>query len=316
MATVTGLTAARMQAIEAASVVDGSVDVSGDLILEKYDGSTINAGSVIGPKGDPGADAAPGSVTPVGDTTPIRTSDARVKGADPTESDDLTSKSYVDTSLGLKANQTSLDTLEDIVLGQALNSTDDLNDFKTTGVWFQSNDTNADTARNYPITGRSGVLEVFSNSNVGSVTQVYQRYTARGSDTSKTWTRSWVSGVWYQWYLKDALDYGWVNVTWKSGFTDYGTSDSYTVQTRRLSNQAFMKGLVKRTSGDFLASTSYDIADVNFFAIPNRTYYMAAATSTGDSNGMIIVTSAGLLQLRTGTTDSPYYSMAANWLLD
>ena len=54
MATVTGLTAARMEAIEAASVVDGDV-VGDNLILTKHDASTINAGNVRGPTGSTGA---------------------------------------------------------------------------------------------------------------------------------------------------------------------------------------------------------------------------------------------------------------------
>lgn len=45
MASITGLTAARMLAIEAASIVDGEI-VGEDLILTKHDASTINAGSV------------------------------------------------------------------------------------------------------------------------------------------------------------------------------------------------------------------------------------------------------------------------------
>ena len=53
MATITGLTAARMLEIEAASVVDG--DVSGDdLLLTKHDGTVINAGNVRGPAGPTG----------------------------------------------------------------------------------------------------------------------------------------------------------------------------------------------------------------------------------------------------------------------
>jgi len=58
MGTVTGLTAERMEEIEAASVVSGQV-VGDDLILTKFDSSTINAGDVRGPqgiKGDPGDD--------------------------------------------------------------------------------------------------------------------------------------------------------------------------------------------------------------------------------------------------------------------
>lgn len=50
MATVTGLTAARMLEIEGASVVDGDV-VGDNLILTKKDNSTINAGNVRGPIG-------------------------------------------------------------------------------------------------------------------------------------------------------------------------------------------------------------------------------------------------------------------------
>ena len=53
MATVTGLTADRMLEIEAESVIDGDV-VDGELILTKHDGSTINAGSVVGPAGPEG----------------------------------------------------------------------------------------------------------------------------------------------------------------------------------------------------------------------------------------------------------------------
>lgn len=59
MPTVTGLTAARMLLIEAASVVSGVI--SGDnLILTKHDGSTINAGNVRGPQGIQGI---PGAIT-------------------------------------------------------------------------------------------------------------------------------------------------------------------------------------------------------------------------------------------------------------
>lgn len=51
MATVTGLTAARMAAIEAASIVDGEV-VGDDLILTRHDSTTVNAGNVRGTSGD------------------------------------------------------------------------------------------------------------------------------------------------------------------------------------------------------------------------------------------------------------------------
>ena len=65
MATITGLTAERMLEIEAASVVDGEV-VAGELILQRQDGTPINAGVVEGPAGSQGP-AGPG--VPNGGTT-------------------------------------------------------------------------------------------------------------------------------------------------------------------------------------------------------------------------------------------------------
>ncbi len=50
MATVTGLTAARMKIIEDASVVDGAV-ITDNLILTKFNGQEIDAGNVRGPAG-------------------------------------------------------------------------------------------------------------------------------------------------------------------------------------------------------------------------------------------------------------------------
>lgn len=51
---VTGLTKERMLAIEAASIVSGLVDENGDLLLETRGGEEVNAGNVIGPKGEKG----------------------------------------------------------------------------------------------------------------------------------------------------------------------------------------------------------------------------------------------------------------------
>lgn len=50
MASVTGLTAARMAEIEGASIVDAALS-GDDLILTRHDASTVNVGSVRGPQG-------------------------------------------------------------------------------------------------------------------------------------------------------------------------------------------------------------------------------------------------------------------------
>lgn len=59
MATVTGLTAARMLEIEGKSIVEGEV-IGDDLILTKYDGTTTNAGHVVGATGPQGPQGIPG----------------------------------------------------------------------------------------------------------------------------------------------------------------------------------------------------------------------------------------------------------------
>lgn len=59
MATVTGFTAARMAVIEGLSIISGVVQ-SDHLILERRDGTTVDAGNVRGPQGIQGP---PGSIT-------------------------------------------------------------------------------------------------------------------------------------------------------------------------------------------------------------------------------------------------------------
>jgi microcystin-dependent protein len=61
MATVTGFTSAREQAIEDGTVVSGTVNGSGDLILTKHDASTVNAGHVTGAQGIQGIQGVPGT---------------------------------------------------------------------------------------------------------------------------------------------------------------------------------------------------------------------------------------------------------------
>lgn len=69
MATVTGLTAARMVSIEGASVISGVV--TGDnLILTKKNNSTVNAGNVRGPVGPQGPIGEPPVVTAL-PTSPV-----------------------------------------------------------------------------------------------------------------------------------------------------------------------------------------------------------------------------------------------------
>lgn len=61
MATITGLTSAGMQAIIDGTVASGHVNGSGHLILTLHNGSTIDAGYVVGPQGPAGTNGTNGT---------------------------------------------------------------------------------------------------------------------------------------------------------------------------------------------------------------------------------------------------------------
>lgn len=193
MAVVTGLTAPRMLAIEAASIVGGAVNGSGELILTKHSGATINAGSVIGPQGPAGEDAAPGSVSVVANTTPIRSSTGTVKVATPTAVEDATTKAYVDSALTPKATTAYVDTL---VKGQELGAGVNLNTLVSSGIYTQQQSAEATVALNYPTT-LAGFLEVF----VADSGMLWQRYTPYGQFAKHIYQRALYSTTWYPWKI-------------------------------------------------------------------------------------------------------------------
>lgn len=175
MATVTGLTAARMLEIEAQSVVSGAVLLD-RLILTRHDGTTIDAGNVKGDKGD---DAAPGSVEPVPNTTPIRTDDSRVKTADPEEPNDAVSKAHLDS----------------LITGIELAGGVNLDTITTAGTYTQTLTAEAASGTNYPA-GIAGVLEV---SATNTANMVWQTYTPYGVNATVVYKRARYNGVWTDW---------------------------------------------------------------------------------------------------------------------
>jgi hypothetical protein len=66
MATVTALTAARALEVEDATIVSASIDGSGHLILTRFDTTTVDAGSAVGPTGLTGAQGDVGDTGPAG----------------------------------------------------------------------------------------------------------------------------------------------------------------------------------------------------------------------------------------------------------
>lgn len=81
----------------------------------------------------------------------------------------------------------------------SLGSNENLDNYKTTGVYHQALNRNAESGTNYP--GRlAGLLEVFNpESNM-----IYQRYTEYGT-ANNVWTRGFYSGKWSKW-IKSSQD--------------------------------------------------------------------------------------------------------------
>jgi hypothetical protein len=76
VAEVTGLTAGRMMAIEAASVIDGEIDETGHLILTTYGGTDIDAGYML--------ESVPAASTTVSGSVELATSAETITGTDTT----------------------------------------------------------------------------------------------------------------------------------------------------------------------------------------------------------------------------------------
>lgn len=83
MASVTGYTAARMQQIEDQAIVGGHIN-GDNLILDRHNGGTINAGNVRGPQGVPGPSGSVGGTLGANDNRLVRsdgTSGTTVQGS-------------------------------------------------------------------------------------------------------------------------------------------------------------------------------------------------------------------------------------------
>lgn len=97
MATVTGFTAAHMQAIEDATITDADIDISGHLIFTRHDGSTFDAGSAL--------PALPAATTTASGIVELATSAETTTGTDATRA--ITPAGLAGTTLTVKTLATN-----------------------------------------------------------------------------------------------------------------------------------------------------------------------------------------------------------------
>lgn len=242
MAVVTGMSASRMLAIEAASVVDGDV-VSGNLELTKHDGSKIIAGSVIGPAGPSAYDSAVANGFVGTEAAWLAT----LQGVDGESAYDVAvANGFVGTEaawlLSLKGADGSAGAS---FAGTPLGNNVNLNTITSPGVYTQAGNYHGGT--NYPDL-TSGVLEVFVIPTVG----IFHRWTGLYDPnfilirTCNIAISSW--SPWVKLYVEPRhyLGYSlrtnqpipnntWTDIQWASGGTDFGNAIGINLITNEIS---------------------------------------------------------------------------------
>lgn len=166
MASVEVVTSDRILALEAETVVNGTVDGNGNLILTKHSGATVNAGHVVGPAGDPSAFLA----------------DANAY----TDQAEIDANAYSDSQLNAARYS--------VLIGTA-----DLDTLVTAGRYIQTSDVESTLARHYPEL-RAGHLEVIGQPD-GAWAMLMQRYTVYETGNPAVWVRTRYNLSWGAWKL-------------------------------------------------------------------------------------------------------------------
>lgn len=99
---------------------------------------------------------------------------------------------YSDTATAV-VNKKYVDTTAFPLAITSLGAKEDLDNFKSTGVYHQALTANAKNGTNYPV-GVAGLLEVFNP----DAAMVYQRYTVYGGSI-EVWVRGYYQNKWYSW---------------------------------------------------------------------------------------------------------------------
>lgn len=99
-------------------------------------------------------------------------------------------------------------------------------------------------------------------------------------------------------------DTGWVPITLASGFTTSGTP-----QVRRVNGVLFFRNGWLSTG--MAASSTFNVGTLPAGMAPAVGSYTRAGTASADQQGMFMIQTSGVIQVRTGATLASYYRMEA-----
>jgi len=314
MAQATAFTAARSQQIEDQAVTSGSVDAAGNLTLVRHDGTTIAAGNVKGPQGDPGDNVDAKAYSDSGDATTL-----------------ASAKSYADTkdATTLASAKSYTDGLVKTV---AIVGAVDLNTYMTPGIFSVNLTADATAGTNYPSPASAGILEVDA---AATGDYVYQRFIPYGPYGNSIFVRTRYNGTWYPWSSTTAGAYavqmgtGTVNtgVVTALGFgaTPLSPANGYARATNRITvpgtgtySLSYRYRFVNGTTGTTRAFVELTLASLasHTYSIANDTGFIARAYCGQNEDAGEVGVSAVALQAGAQIGGNAYQSSGAARQID
>lgn len=119
-----------------------------------------------------------------------------------------------------------------------LESGDDLNDLSE-GVYYIPTAAISNTLLNLPVTGNTGIVEVFT---AGTSGQIIQRFTPCLKNSLTVYEREFYGNAWGSWSFSDMTDSGWQTLPLADGIEAYGGS---VPQYRKVGKVVSIRGAVK-----------------------------------------------------------------------
>lgn len=199
--------------------------------------------------------------------------------------------------------KTKLETIvKKAISPKLINANDDLNDYRETGMYYcDLSHNDILTISNCPVSDgftlfvqenhcyNEGVKQVLTH-HQSSATYIRVIYTDYNDDFySSGWKPLWE-------------DTGWKEVTFKSGFSHYNTSDNYRARYRRVGKVVELRGSIKNTN-QLTANTDYVMATISDTTCRPDGWITYVQQGSGINKLLITINSNGeIIVNRYGTT--------------
>jgi hypothetical protein len=325
MATVTGLTAARMLAIEAATIVDGEIDASSHLILDRHDGAQIDAGLIASKILSANAlpETAPPTSYPVGvsmfsvttgsgwslangfgsviTNRPItdRTSQTFFSASGGTGRHSMWTRTYHSTTDGGGWTAWAQVQIMHNLSPASLTQSSPISSYPqgSSRVFFSTTESSG-----WDFAGKTGEVETFRDGD-NYARQTWTRHFGGLTNLTETWVRTanQASG-WCKW-LTIAEDTGWVNFSVTGGATIV-QQPAY----RRRNGIVFLKGTLQVPNGGF--TTIANLPNLTPKVRPQEDKVFPITSNTTVQMSARLLASDGAIQSWTSASTTAWFTLA------